>query len=57
MGEKTMLKNQMDRIEQMAGEQGLMSQNQRIAKIMAETKRKEAEFDKWIASKLNNTKP
>lgn len=48
MGEKTMLKNQMERIEVMAGEQGLMSQNQRIAKIMAENHRKEKEFDEWL---------
>ncbi len=48
MGEKTMLKNQMEKIEQMVGEQGLMSQNQRIAKVMAENSRKEKEFDEWI---------
>jgi len=53
MGEKTMLKNQMERIEQMVGEQGLMSQNQRIAKVMAENQRKEKEFDEWIKKQMN----
>ena len=47
-GEKTMLKNQMDKIEQMVGEQGLTSQNQRIAKAMAENRRKEQKFDDWL---------
>jgi len=47
-GEKTMLKNQMERIENMVWEQGLMSQNQRIAKIREENKRKNEEFDKWL---------
>ena len=49
-GEKTMLRNQMDRIEKMVWEQGLMPQNQRIAKIMEENKRKNEEFDKWLKS-------
>ena len=47
-GEKTMLKSQMDRIEKMVGEQGLMSQNQKIVKIMDDNKRKNEEFDKWL---------
>ena len=47
-GEKTMLRNQMERIEQMAGEQGLFSQNQRIAKMMEESRRKEKEFNEWL---------
>lgn len=50
MGEKTMLKRQMERIEEMVGEQGLMSNNQRIAKVMTENRRKEQEFDKWLKS-------
>ena len=54
MGEKTMLKNQMDKIEQMVGEQGLMSQNQIIAKQMAENRRKEKAFDDWLKSLKNN---
>jgi hypothetical protein len=53
-GEKTMLKSQMDKIEQMVGEQGLMSQSQRIAKVMAENQRKEKEFDKWLKSQKGN---
>lgn len=48
MGEKTMLKNQMEKIEQMIGEQGLMSQNQRIAKNMAEDARRNKIFDEWL---------
>lgn len=56
MGEKTMLKKQMERIEMMAGEQGLMSQNQRIAKVMAENRRKEEEFDRWVKEHLSKTK-
>ena len=52
MGEKTMLKNQMDRIENMAGEQGLVSQNRRIAGIMGESRRKEDEFDELLKKQL-----
>ncbi len=37
----------------MVGEQGLISQNQQIAKIMAENKRKENEFDEWLKKTLN----
>lgn len=55
-GEKTMLRSQMDRIEKMVWEQELMPQNQRIAKIMTENKRKNEEFDKWISTFLNNQK-
>ena len=47
-GEKTMLRNQMDKIEKLVAQQGLMSQNQRLAKIMEERKRKEKEFDAWL---------
>ena len=43
-----MLTNQMDRIEKMVWEQGLMSQNQKLAKIMEENKRKNEQFDKWL---------
>lgn len=53
MGEKTMLKNQMDQIEKMTGEQGLVSQNQLVAKSMAESRRKEAEFDLWLKEQIN----
>lgn len=52
-GEKTMLKNQMERIESMVWEQGLQSQNQRIARIVEENKRKNEEFDKWLNSIIN----
>ncbi len=52
-GEKTMLNNQMDRIEMMIGTQGLMSYNQRIAKIMEDRKRKEKMFDAWL-EKIKN---
>src|SRR3989344_7117299 len=41
-GEKTMLKNQMDQIERMVGEQGLVSYNQHAAKILEERRRKPA---------------
>lgn len=52
MGEKTMLKNQMERIELMAGGQGVLSQNQRIASLIEENRRKEKEFDIWIKDQL-----
>jgi len=48
MGEKTMLKRQMEKIENMSGEQGLISQNQRFAKVLEENRRKEQEFDNWL---------
>lgn len=54
MGEKTMLKNQMDKIESMVGEQGLMSQNRLIAKEMAEEHRKNKEFDEWLKTQIRN---
>lgn len=53
MGEKTMLKNQMDQIEKMAGEQGLVSQNRKIAEVISESRRKEAEFDTWLKSQID----
>ncbi|TSC91697.1 MAG: hypothetical protein CEN92_215 [Candidatus Berkelbacteria bacterium Licking1014_96] len=53
MGEKTMLKNQMERIEMMVGEQGLMPQNQRLAKALAENQRREAELDRLIEENLS----
>ena len=52
MGEKTMLKNQMEKIESIVGEQGLMNQNQKIVKIMEEARRKEKEFDAWTREQL-----
>jgi four helix bundle protein len=54
MGEKTMLKNQMDRIENIAGEQGLVSGNQRATQIIAQSQRKEKEFDEWLKQKLKS---
>lgn len=48
MGEKTMLRSQMEKIETMASEQGLLSQNQRIAKNMAEETRKNDNFNKYL---------
>jgi four helix bundle protein len=56
MGEKTMLRNQMDKMETMVGEQGLVSQNQKAAKTLSENQRKEAEFDSWIKQKIEETK-
>lgn len=41
MGEKTMLRRQMEKIENMSGEQGLLSQNQKAAKMMTESQRKD----------------
>lgn len=52
MGEKTMLRRQMEKIENMSGEQGLLSQNQKAAKMMTESQRKEKEFDQWLADKF-----
>jgi four helix bundle protein len=59
MGEKTMLKNQMDKMEIIAGQQGLVSTNRRIAGIMDKKMREEKEFDqmlKDIIEKENNKK-
>lgn len=56
MGEKTMLKSQMERMGLMAGEQGLITQNQRIAAAMEEDKRREAELNKMIQKALNQQK-
>lgn len=56
MGEKTMLKNQMDKMEVMAGEQGLVSSNQRAATILAESTRREKEFDKYLQDILDKKK-
>lgn len=56
MGEKTMLKSQMERIEAMVGEQGLISQNQRIAKLMEENRRKEKEFNEWLKAQREELK-
>jgi len=54
MGEKSMLKNQMDKIENMVGTQGLISQNQRVAKALDANLRKEKEFDEWIKKLREN---
>ena len=51
-GEKTMLKNQMKKNKKMVWEQGLLSQNQKLSKIMEETKRKNEEFDKYLCTLL-----
>lgn len=48
-----MLKNQMDKIEKMVSEQGLISQNQKLSKIMEENKRKNEEFDKYLKTLLH----
>lgn len=56
MGEKTMLKNQLERVEVMAKEQGLVSQNQMIAKMMAENRRKEREFNQWLKGMLDKNR-
>jgi S23 ribosomal protein. len=52
-GEKTMLRNQMDQIERMVGEQGLVSYNQHMAKVLEERRRKEKEFDAWLQGFIN----
>ena len=57
MGEKTMLKNQTEKMEVMAQGQGLVSQNQKVAKALEESSRKEKEFDAWIQSLRSNPKP
>ncbi|MCX6809284.1 MAG: four helix bundle protein [Candidatus Berkelbacteria bacterium] len=53
MGEKTMLKSQMERMEEMAGEQGLLSHRQKLARIMENKIRKEKEFNKWLKDQTN----
>ena len=57
MGEKTMLKSQIERMEEMAGDQGAVSQNQRLTRIMQENQRREQKFDQWLESKIKETKP
>lgn len=49
MGERTMLKNQIEKMTQMAGEQGLKSQNQLIVESWTQNKKREDDFDKWLA--------
>lgn len=56
MGEKTMLKKQIERMEEMAGDQGLVSQNQKLAKILDENQKREQEFDQWLKSELEDSK-
>jgi four helix bundle protein len=53
MGEKTMLKKQMDRIEIMVNEQGLLTQNQAYAKTLANQRQKEKDFDSWLKQFLH----
>lgn len=48
MGEKTMLKSQMDGVEKMVGEQGLLPERQRVAKAVEQNRQRERELDKWI---------
>ena len=48
MGEKTMLRTQMDQMGKMAGEQGLVNQNQKIAQELIERRQKEQQFDDWL---------
>lgn len=47
-----MLRNQMDATERKVGEQGLMIQNQKLATIMEDNKRKNEKFDKWLKQYL-----
>ncbi|MFA6082133.1 MAG: four helix bundle protein [Patescibacteria group bacterium] len=54
MGEKTMLKNQMDKIEVMVGEQGLISESQRLAKLRYEEGKKAVEDEKWLQDVIKN---
>ena len=53
MGEKTMLKKQIEQMEKMAGDQGFISHNQKLARIMEENKNREAEFDLWLKSQID----
>lgn len=48
MGEKTMLKKQIERMTDMAGTDGSMTSNQYAAKVISESKHREVEFDKWL---------
>lgn len=56
MGERTMLKKQMEQIEQMAGDQGLKPHRQKVAEIMAEQSRSNKEFDRFILSELEKAR-
>lgn len=56
MGEKTMLRNQMDKIEVAVGQQGLTSQNQIIAKANIQERANEKEVDQWIKETLEKAK-
>lgn len=52
MGEKTMLKKQMEQIGSMAGQQGLVNQNERMAQVLMDSERKQKEFDEYLKNYL-----
>lgn len=56
MGEKTMLTTQMDEIEKMAGDQGLIPHNRKVARIVSENERSRKEFDRFISAELEKAK-
>lgn len=56
MGEKSMLKSQMETMEKIVGEQGLISDKQRINKILADRRRNEKEVDIWLQSVIDDEK-
>lgn len=52
MGEKTMLKNQMEKTEVMTGEQGLIPRRQRLARKLENELQKERGNDEWLKNQL-----
>jgi hypothetical protein len=47
-----MLKKQMEQIGSMAGQQGLVNQNERMASVLLENERKQKEFDEYLKNYL-----
>ncbi len=56
MGEKTMLKNQMEKTEVMTGEQGLIPHRQRLARKLENELQKERGNDEWLKNQLGKLK-
>jgi four helix bundle protein len=48
MGEKTMLKSQMEKMEQMVGEQGLISPQLKVARAMQHNHELDMQFSRWV---------
>lgn len=52
MGEKTMLKNQAEKMESMMGSQGLLTRNQLAARALENNRKRQEEFDRWLKESM-----